>query len=114
MQLKNVPALDSRYWAAIVLGGIWGMARNDLAVWMRSPAAIAAALLPALGMGVLVAMLTASVGRQPTALVVESDSRFANRMARLIEGDKDAYLIERMTAEEAERAFGEQRVAAVV
>jgi ABC-2 type transport system permease protein len=93
---------------------IWGMARNDLAVWLRSPAAIAAALLPALGMGVLVAMLTASVGRQPTALVVEREDRFANRMARLLDADKDAYIMERMSAEEAQRALDEQRVAAVI
>ena len=97
-----------------MIGAVWGMARNDLAVWLRSPAAIAAALLPALGMGMLVAMLTNSVGRQPTALVVESDGRFATRMARLIKGDKDAYLLEEMTAAEAESAFGEQRVAAVI
>ena len=104
--------ISERRWP--VLRAIWGMARNDLAVWMRSPAAIAAALLPALGMGVLVAMLTASVGKQPTALVIESEGRFATRMARLIAGDKDAYQIEKMTAEQAEKAFGEQRVAAVV
>jgi len=97
-----------------MIGAVWGMARNDLAVWMRSPAAIAAALLPALGMGILVAMLTNSVGQQPTALVVEGDGRFATRMARLIKGDKDAYLLEQMTAVEAETAFGEQRVAAVI
>ena len=40
-----------------MIRALWGVARNDLAVWLRSPAAIAAALLPALGMGVLVAML---------------------------------------------------------
>src|SRR4051812_20765783 len=85
-----------------VLGAVWGMARNDVAVWMRSPAAIAAALLPAIGMGILVAMLTVSVGQQPVALVVQSTDRFAARMARLIEGDKDAYLLQQMTAAEAE------------
>ena len=53
-----------------MIGRVWGMARNDLAVWLRSPAAIAASLLPALGMGVLVAVLTNSVGQQPVALVV--------------------------------------------
>src|SRR5262249_16387158 len=76
----------------------WGVARNDLAVWLRSPAAIAAALLPALGMGVLVAMLTASVGQQPVALVVQGEGRFAHRMARMIKADKDAYQLEEMSA----------------
>jgi ABC-2 type transport system permease protein len=97
-----------------VIRAVWGMARNDLAVWLRSPAAIAAALLPAVGMGVLVAMLTVSVGRQPVALVVEGQGRHAARMARLIKGDEDAYLLEQMTAADAERAFGEQRVAAMI
>ena len=97
-----------------MIRAIWGMARNDLAVWMHSPAAIAAALLPAVGMGVLVAMLTVSVGQQPVALVVQSADRFATRMARLIKADKDAYLLQQMSAAEAESAFGDQRVAAII
>src|SRR5207249_8763454 len=87
---------------------------NDLAVLLHSPAAIAAALLPAVGMGVLVAMLTVSVGQQPVALVVQGEERLATRMARLVNGDKDAYLLEQMSAADAERAFGDQRVAAII
>lgn len=97
-----------------MIRAMWGMARNDIAVWLRSPAAMAAALLPALGMGVLVAMLTNSVGRQPTALVIEKEDRFATRIGRLFKADKDAYLLEQMSTEDAESAFGDQRVAAVI
>ena len=97
-----------------MIRAIWGLARNDLAVWLRSPAAIAAAPLPALGMGVLVAVLTNSVGQQPVALVVESRGRFADRMARIIRADTDAYLLEEMSAADAERAIGDQRVAAII
>jgi len=97
-----------------MIRAIWGMARNDLAVWLRSPAAIAAALLPALGMGVLVAVLTVSVGQQPVALVVQGEGRFAKRMGRLISADADAYLLTEMTAAEAERAIGDQRVAGII
>ena len=93
---------------------LWGMARNDLAVWLRSPAAIAAALLPAVGMGILVAVMTNSVGRQPVALVVEGKGRLAERMARIIKGDAEAYLLTEMGAAEAERAIGQQRVAAII
>jgi len=93
---------------------IWGMARNDLAVWLRSPAAIAAALLPGLGMGLLVAVLTSSVGQQPVALVVQGKGRLSNRMAKIIRADGDAYLINDMAPAEAERAVGEQRVAAII
>jgi ABC-2 type transport system permease protein len=93
---------------------IWGMARNDLAVWLHSPAAIAAALLPAVGMGVLVALLTNSVGRQPVALVIEGKGRLAQRMAGILRADADAYLLNPMNAAEAERAFGDERVAAMI
>jgi ABC-type multidrug transport system permease subunit len=93
---------------------VWGMARNDLAVWLRSPAAMAAALLPALGMGVLVAVLTNSVGQQPVALVVQGHGRFAERMARIIKADVDAYLLEDMSEADALSALGDQRVAAII
>ena len=97
-----------------MIGRAWGMARNDLAVWLRSPAAIAAALLPALGMGVLVAVLTNSVGQQPVALVLQGKARLAARMARIVRGDADAYLLQEMNASDAERAIGDQRVAAII
>jgi ABC-type multidrug transport system permease subunit len=93
---------------------LWGMALNDLKVWLRSPSAIAAALLPALGMGVLVAVLTNSVGQQPVALVVQGTGAQSIRMAKLIKGDPEAYLISEMTPAEAEDAIGDQRVAAII
>ncbi|MFN2602335.1 MAG: ABC transporter permease [Gemmatimonadaceae bacterium] len=93
---------------------LWGMARNDLAVWLRSPAAIAAALLPALGMGVLVAVLTNSVGQQPVALVMKGQGPAATRISKIFKGDADAYLLKDMTSAEAERALGEERVAAII
>ncbi len=97
-----------------MMRGLWGMARNDFRVWLRSPSAIAAALLPALGMGILVAVLTNSVGQQPVALVVQGKGVAATRMANLIKGDREAYLVTEMTPADAERAIGEQRVAAII
>jgi ABC-type multidrug transport system permease subunit len=97
-----------------VIRHIWGVARNDLAIWMRSPAAIGAALLPALGMGILVAMLTNSVGQQPVALVLQGQGRLAKRIARIIAADQDAYIVNQMSPAEAESAIGEQRVAAII
>lgn len=97
-----------------MIKALWGMARNDLAVWLRSPAAIAAALLPALGMGILVAVLTNSVGQQPVALVVRGTGPAAVRFARLIKADADAYLISDMTPAQAERAIGDQRIAGII
>ena len=92
----------------------WAMARHDLLIWLRSPAAIAAALLPALGMAVLVAVLTNSVGQQPVALVAAGTGPQGLRMAKLIRSDAEAYLLEDLNAPDAERALGEQRVAAVI
>ena len=90
------------------------MARNDVAIWLRSPAAMAAALLPALGMAALVAVLTSSVGRQPVGLVVGESTPAAARMASILEGDSDAYLLQPMSPEAAERAMGDERIAAIV
>ena len=97
-----------------MIRALWGMARNDLLVWLRSPAAIAAALLPALGMGVLVAVLTNSVGQQPVALVVKGKGPATNRIAKIFRGDADAYLLSRMTQTEAEDALGKEKVAAII
>lgn len=97
-----------------MIGQIWGMARNDVAIWLRSPAAIGAALLPALGMGILVAVLTSSVAQQPVALVVQGKGRLAKRMAKIIAADADAYLVNEMDPAEAERAIGDQRMAAII
>ena len=96
------------------LRAMGAMARNDVAIWLRSPAAMAAALLPALGMAVLVAVLTSSVGRQPVGLVVGENSAAAARMASILEGDSDAYLLQPMSPEAAERAIGDERIAAII
>ncbi|HUQ21357.1 MAG TPA: ABC transporter permease, partial [Gemmatimonadaceae bacterium] len=97
-----------------MMRALWGMARNDLAVWLRSPAAIGAALLPALGMGVLVAVLTNSVGQQPVALVVKGQGPAATRISKLFKGDGDAYLLSEMSQADAEKALGKERVAAII
>jgi ABC-2 type transport system permease protein len=90
------------------------VARLDLALWLRSPALLVASILPALGMGLLVAVLTLSIGRQPVALVQEGTGPLSERMAHLVEADDEAYLLFRMDREAAKRAFDELRVAAVL
>lgn len=97
-----------------MIGQIWGSARNDLAAWLRSPAAIAAALLPAIGMGVLVAVLTNSVGQQPVALVAEGQGRLAARMAKILRAENDAYLLTEMDSVAAQKALGAEKVAGVI
>jgi ABC-2 type transport system permease protein len=86
----------------------------ELVVWLRTRWALAAALLPPLGMGVLVGLLTVSVGQQPVALVVEGHGRLATHLAQLIEGDQEAYLVSVLNRQQAERALHDQQVAAVI
>jgi ABC-2 type transport system permease protein len=98
----------------VILRAAWGVARHEVAVWIRSPAAMCAALLPALGLGALVYVLTVTIGMQPVALVQEGHGPTADQMAHLFEADTEAYLLSRMDRDEAARALWHQRVAAVV
>ncbi|HXM56048.1 MAG TPA: ABC transporter permease [Candidatus Dormibacteraeota bacterium] len=93
---------------------VWAVATLDLSVWLRSRWMVAAALLPPLGMAVLVGLLTASVGQQPVALVVEGRGELATRLAHLYEADQDAYLLSVLDRRTAEAALRDQRVAAVI
>jgi ABC-type Na+ efflux pump permease subunit len=98
----------------VILRTVWGVARHELALWIRSPSAIAAALLPALGLGALVAVLTVTIGMQPVALVQEGHGPSADHMAHLLEADTEAYLLTRMDRDAAASALWQQRVAAVL
>ncbi len=93
---------------------IWAIATLDLVVWLRSRWAVAASLLPPLGMAVLVGLLTVSVGQQPVALVVEGKGELAMRLAGLYRADEDAYLLSVLDRQTAERALRDQQVAAVI
>jgi ABC-type multidrug transport system permease subunit len=88
--------------------------RLDLALWRRSPWAIVSALFPPLGMAVLLAMLTLSVGRQPVALVVQGAGPEARSMARVIEADTEAYALTVTDAETAAGMLHDQTAAAVI
>lgn len=92
----------------------WTVARLDLAVWRHTPWAIAAALIPPLGMALLVAVLTASVTRQPVALVVDGTGPQAQTMAKIIETDHEAYSIKVTGAGQAAHLLATQAVAAVI
>ena len=70
---------------------MWTVARLDLAVWRRSPWAILAAIIPPLGMFVLVKVLTLSVTIQPVALVVRDPGPEAQMLATLIQEDTESY-----------------------
>ena len=93
---------------------LWRLAVLDLAIWRRSPAAIAAALIPPLAMALLLYVLTLSVGRQPVALVVQSTGPQAQRMATLLRSDTVSYQLVQTSMSEARRLLDSQQVAAIV
>jgi ABC-type transport system involved in multi-copper enzyme maturation permease subunit len=94
---------------------VWTMARLDLAVWARSPWAVAAAVIPPLAMLVLVKVLTVAVTSQPVALVVEGPfGHQANLLAELIQDDKESYKLQVTTKDRARHLLDQQKVVAVI
>ena len=92
---------------------VWHIARHDVMRWLRSPALIAATLIPAAGMVLMVFALTYAVGRQPVALVVQSEGKAATEIAKLISTSDGFYLVQR-TPEQAQKDLKAQKVAAVI
>src|SRR4051794_7689210 len=66
------------------LGASRRIALRDRLLWSRWPALRVASLFRALGMGLLVAVLTVAIGKQPVALVQEGHGPIADRMAHLL------------------------------
>jgi ABC-2 type transport system permease protein len=92
---------------------VFTIVRLDLAVWRRSPWAILAAIIPPLGMFVLVKVLTLSVTIQPVALVVQDPGPEAQTLAGFIEEDTESYQLFETTLPKAQNLLDRQRVAAV-
>jgi ABC-2 type transport system permease protein len=65
-------------------------------------------------MALLVAIMTASVTRQPIALVVEGTGPQAQAMAKIIEADREAYTLVVTTRARASRLLATQAVAGVI
>jgi ABC-2 type transport system permease protein len=97
-----------------MMRGIWRLAMLDLRIWRRSPAAIAAALVPPLAMGLMLWVLTLAVGRQPVALVQLSHGRYADHMAGILRDESDAYEVFATDAAGARRLIASQQAAAVI
>src|SRR3954465_4543698 len=94
------------------VGTVWHIARHDVVRWLRSPALVAATLIPAAGMAVMVLALTYAVGRQPVALVVQSEGKAATTISKLI-STSDGFFLGRRTPEAAQKDLKAQKVAAV-
>ena len=93
---------------------IWNLAKLDLLLWRRMPIAIASALIPPIGMTILLIVLSFSVTRQPVALVVQSQTPNALAMKKIISSDDDAYLLRTVDETTAKRLLSDQEVAAII
>lgn len=97
-----------------MMRGIWTIARLDLLLWIRTPTALASAIIPPLGMALLLFVLALSVGQQPVALVVQDQGPYAQRMESLISYDTEAYALTETDAQTANRMLSDQEIAAVI
>jgi ABC-2 type transport system permease protein len=110
-----VRALQSPLRACIVaLWGMWSLAWLDLLLWRRMPIAIASALIPPIGMAVMLVVLSLTVTQEPLALVIQSQGAYSKRMTEIIEADTDAYYLSETTMEEAQRLLADQEIAAII
>src|SRR4029079_12402254 len=76
--------------------------------------AIAAAVIPPLGMLVLVKVLTLAVTAQPVALVVEDRGPQARLISEFIQDDTESYQLRLATKPQARRLLAQQKVVAVI
>jgi ABC-type multidrug transport system permease subunit len=93
---------------------MWSLAWLDLLLWRRMPIAIASALIPPIGMAVMLVVLSLTVTQEPVALVKQSQGAYSKRMAEIIEADTDAYYLSETTMEEAQRQLTDQEIAAII
>jgi len=92
---------------------IWAIARADITRWRRSPALVAATLIPALGMSLTVLALTYAVGRQPVALVRLSHGRMSDQVVEILR-ESDGFFLSERAPEEAAGDLRNQWVCAVI
>jgi ABC-2 type transport system permease protein len=98
----------------VALQSMWSLARLDLLLWRRMPWAIASALLPPLGMALMLVVLSLTVSQEPVSLVIQSQGAYTRQMAEMLEADNDAYALKVMSLSEATQALHDQRIAAII
>ena len=93
---------------------VWTLACLDLRLWRRRPLLVASALLPPLGMALLLVVLSLTVTQEPVALVVQSHGPNTQRMEQLIRADTDAYSLTVTDAKHAAQMLTGQEIAAII
>lgn len=103
------------------LSVILAIAKNDLLLWKKTPFAIYSAVIPPMGMMIVLVTLSLAVLQQPIALVVEGHGKHSLRMQKIIQSDTDAYLnhdfsekISPVNKSLAQEMLNSQRVAAII
>ncbi len=86
----------------------------DLLLWRRIPWAIASALIPPLGMALMLVVLSLTVTQEPVALVIQSQGAYSRQMAQMIESDTDSYALKVVSMQEATQALHDQYIAAII
>jgi ABC-2 type transport system permease protein len=71
---------------------IWIITKLDLLMWRRTPLAVASALIPPIGMALILVALSLAVVQQPVALVVLGNGQYSQKMQEIIQSDTDAYV----------------------
>lgn len=86
----------------------------DLKLWLRMPQAILAALIPPIGMALLLVVLSYNATQQPAALVVEEHGPYAQKMQAIISADTETYALILTDEAQAEKLLHRQQVAAII
>ena len=63
---------------------VWTICKKDVRVWLRQPANVAIAVLPALALLFVDALSAGAVGRSPVALVTLDQGARGQQMAQII------------------------------
>lgn len=92
---------------------VWSIIRKDFGVWLRQPSAIAATLLPAIGLIIALYFGAAAVGRNPVALVADGSGPHTQQLVRILKND-DAFIAHPMSATQASLALQHLDVDAVI
>ena len=104
-----------------MIKGIWILAKLDLLMWKRMPLAIASAIIPPIGMTLILVTLSLAVLQQPVALVVEGHGKQTQKMQKIIQADTDAYVnydfsnnLKVTDAKTAKNLIDNQQIAAII
>jgi ABC-2 type transport system permease protein len=93
---------------------MWSLAKLDLLLWWRMPWAIASALIPPLGMALMLVVLSLTVTQEPVGLVIQSQGAYSRQMTEMLKADTDAYALSVMDMQTATQALQDQHIAAII